>query len=96
MYAAKKAEGAPTPVLKELAEIGKKLRTALELSHLDPHTLGGKAALSHAEEACNRLTALIAYNTPLAPTLEAATIRVRRMPELQSKSEARKTGGNRH
>lgn len=96
MYAAKKAEGAPVPVLKELAEIGRKLKTALELGHLPPETLGGKASISHAEDACNRLTALIAYNTPLAPTLEAACIRARKQPLPPNKSEERKLGGGRH
>jgi hypothetical protein len=54
--------------------------------------LGHRAALQHAEDACARLTRLITHETPLAPALEAACIRVRKMPAMMSKSEERKTG----
>lgn len=87
---------APAPVLEELAAIGAKLKLALEMAHLPPDTLGGKAAVKHAEDACDRLTRLISFETTLAPTLEAACIRVRKQPPLDSKSEERKRGGGRH
>jgi hypothetical protein len=90
MYAAKKSEGAPTWVLEELKAIGEKLKLALELGRKAPDSLGHRAALNHAEDACARLTRLITHETPLAPTLEAATVRVRKMQALPSASEEMK------
>jgi len=93
MYAAKKREGL-FDVPQELAEVGEKLKLALKLGRGDPETLGHKAAWSHAEEATSRLMRLITLDTRLAPTVEAAVIRIRlakREPSV-SKSEARKTG----
>lgn len=90
MYSAKKGEGAPAWVLEELQAIGEKLKLALELGRKDPDTLGHRAAINHAEDACARLTRLITHETPLAPTLEAAAVRVRRMQASVSTSEALK------
>ena len=46
----------------ELAEIGKLLRAAIELAceAPDPQSLGAKAALRRAEEATDRLCAIVA------------------------------------
>jgi len=79
MYAAKSRELAPNPVLAELAAIGEKLKHALELGRSSPGSLGHKAAWAHAEEATSRLMQLISVDLPLAPTVEAAVIRVRRI-----------------
>jgi hypothetical protein len=87
LYAAKKSEGAPAWVLEELKAIGEKLKLSLELGRKPPDSLGHRAAISHAEDACGRLTRLITHETPLAPTLEAATVRVRRIPALPSVAE---------
>lgn len=87
MYSAKKGEGAPAWVLDELKAIGEKLKLALELGRKAPDTLGHRAAINHAEDACARLTRLITHETPLAPTLEAAAVRVRKLHISASPSE---------
>jgi hypothetical protein len=92
MYAAKKSEGAPAWVLEELRAIGEKLKLALELGRTAPDTLGHRAGITHAEDACARLTRLITHETLLAPTLEAAAVRVRRMQIGPSASEQQRTG----
>ena len=43
--------------------------------------------LRHAEDTCARLTRSITHEAPLAPTLEAATVRVRKM---RSRAERRR------
>jgi hypothetical protein len=79
MYAAKARELAPVPVLNELAAIGEKLKLALKLGKSSPDSIGHKAAWNHAEEATARLMKLISIDLPLAPTVEAAVIRIRRV-----------------
>ena len=93
MYAARKREGMLDP-LPELEEIGKKLALALKLGRGETETIGHKAAWSHAEDATSRLMKLITIETRLAPTVEAAVIRIReaRTEPTVSKSEQRKTG----
>jgi hypothetical protein len=93
MFAAKRDERAPAWVLEELRAIGEKLKLALDLARKPADTLGHRAAFSHAEDACARLTRLIQHDTPFAPTLEAATIRVRRQAPILSASDQRKKGG---
>jgi hypothetical protein len=77
MYAARKREG-KLDQLKELAEVGAKLKMALDLAgRTQPDTVGHRAAWGHADEACSRLMRLITIETPLAPVAEAAAVRVR-------------------
>jgi hypothetical protein len=91
LYAAKKREGAPRPVLDELAAIGEKLKQALALAQKTlPDTLGHRAAWTHAEEATARLMKLVTLALPLAPTVEAAVIRVRRLSPGVSARDERK------
>jgi hypothetical protein len=92
MYAARKREGM-LDALPELAEIGKKLALARKLGRTDRESVGHKAAWAHAEDATSRLMRLISIETRLAPTLEAAVIRIReaKTEPPVSKSE-RKTG----
>lgn len=79
MYAAKVRELAPKPVLDELQAIGEKLKHALKLGRSSPESIGHKAAWAHAEDATARLMKLIHLETPLAPTVEAAVVRIRRV-----------------
>ena len=91
LYAAKKREGAPRPVLAELAAIGEKLKQALTLAHkTEPETVGHRAAWAHAEEATKRLMKLVTLSLSLAPTVEAAVIRVRRITPGPSPRDERK------
>jgi hypothetical protein len=91
LYAAKKREGAPLPLLDELAVVGEKLKQALELGQkTQPDTLGHRAAWAHAEEATARLMKLVTLSLPLAPTVEAAVIRVRRQTVGPSPRDERK------
>lgn len=94
LFAAWKRDvGTSKPDLDELEAIGRKLREALALAHrTEPDTVGHRAAWDKAEEACSRLCRLISLNTPIAPTIEAAAVRIRRSAPVVSKSEARKTG----
>jgi hypothetical protein len=62
------------------------------MGRLNPDTIGHRAAIQHAEDACARLTRMITFETPLAPAVEAAVVRVRRREPTLSKSDARKTG----
>lgn len=91
LYAARKREGAPRPVLDELAAIGEKLKQALELARrTQPDTIGHRAAWAHAEEATARLMKLVTLALPLAPMVEAAVVRVRRMSTGPSPRDERK------
>ncbi len=90
MYAARARELAPEPVLAELAAIGEKLKLALQLGRSSPDSLGHKAAWSHAEDATQRLMKLIHVGLPLAPTVEAAVIRIRRVELGKSSREERR------
>jgi hypothetical protein len=90
MYAAKRRELAPEPVLLELKTIGEKLKLALKLGRAPADSVGHRAAISHAEEATSRLMRLITVETRLAPTLEAAVIRIRRSERGPSERETKK------
>jgi hypothetical protein len=62
----------------ELAELGKQLRDATELARrAPPDSLGGKAAMKRAEEATDRLCAIVAGD--VLKLVHAAAGRVRRM-----------------
>lgn len=97
MYAARKREGVPLPVLAELADIGKKLKLALDLARrTEPDTVGHRAAWTHAETATSALMAMISVSTPAAPIVEAAAVRIRRIgprgpTEREEKRAAAKT-----
>jgi hypothetical protein len=90
MYAAKVRELAPVPVLEELRAIGEKLKHALKLGRSSPESIGHKAAWAHAEDATARLMKLIHVETPLAPTVEAAVVRIRRIELGPSEREERR------
>jgi hypothetical protein len=80
MYAARKREGVMGPALEELAEVGKKLKVALDLARrTDPDTVGHRAAWTHAENATSALMKMITVSTPAAPIVEAAAVRIRRL-----------------
>lgn len=91
MYAARKRQGVSQPELLELAEIGRKLKLALDLARrTQPDTVGCRAARSHAEEAASRLMKLITLDMRLAPTVEAAVVRMRRREPLPNTREERR------
>jgi hypothetical protein len=92
MYAARRRDGGSRLELTELEEIGRKLKTALDLASKSPEdSIGYRAARSHAEDAASRLMALISLDMRLAPTVEAAVIRMRRREPFVGASERRKT-----
>ena len=65
-------------VRDELKSIGSVLSKALfDAKRLPPESLGAKAALRHAEEACDRLGAIVAGD--IARVVQAAAQRVRRV-----------------
>lgn len=86
MYLAAKRDGASARAA-ELAEIGKRLKHALDLGMTDPRSLGHRAAWSHAEEATSRLMRLISTTTALAPVAQAAVLRIRRHRSAPGPSE---------
>jgi hypothetical protein len=91
MYAAAKREGAGTPRLLELSEVGKRLKLALDLARrTPPESVGHRAAWSHAEAATGALMKMVSATTPAAPIVEAAVIRLRRLEPMESEREARK------
>ena len=91
MYAARKREGAMGPALEELAEVGKKLKLALDLARrTQPDTVGHRAAWSHAEAATSALMSMISESTRAAPILEAAAFRIRRIGAGPSERDERK------
>jgi hypothetical protein len=95
LYAAWKRDmGISRPDLEELAAIGKELKTALDLAKkTSPETIGMAAAWDRAESACARLGRLISINIPLAPTVEAAAVRIRRIAPRPSAGEERRAAG---
>jgi len=91
MYAARKREGAMGPALEELAEVGKKLKLALDLARkTQPDTVGHRAAWSHAQAATSALMSMISESTRAAPIVEAAAFRIRRIGSVPSEREGRK------
>jgi hypothetical protein len=90
MYAAAKRQGA-TAEVDELADIGKKLKLALELAKkAGPDSIGHRAAWDHAEVACSRLVRMLSATTPAAPIVEAAAVRVRRVGSYVSDGELKR------
>ena len=77
-------------MLLELTAVGEKLKLALKLGRSSPDSLGHKAAWTHAEEATARLMKLISLAIPLAPTVEAAVIRIRRVELEPNERDARR------
>jgi hypothetical protein len=75
----KRDGSASVPELAKLADIGKRLKLALDIGRkTEPDTVGHRAAWTHAEEATSALVAMISVSTPAAPIVEAAAFRVRR------------------
>ena len=93
MFAAwKRDAGTSKPDLDELAAVGKQLRDALALARrTEPDTIGHRAAWDKAEDACSRLCRLISVSTPIAPTIEAAAVRIRRIGPKPSQRDERRT-----
>lgn len=91
LYAAWKRDGGISkPDLDELEAIGKKLREALALARkTEPETVGHRAAWDKAADACTRLGRLISMTMPLAPTIEAAVVRIRRIHPRPNAREER-------
>jgi len=86
----KRDAGVSKPDLTELAAIGKQLNDSLALAcRTEPDTVGHRAAWDKAEDACARLCRLISVSMPIAPTIEAAAVRIRRIGAVPSKREAR-------
>lgn len=76
MYAAWCEAGAGPIELDELLEVGKQLRTALDLaSKTKPGTLGHRAAWRHAEAATERLGKLVDHRSSTQELVEAASRR---------------------
>lgn len=80
---AKNDHGVGRPQLRELAEIGRLLRLAVDLAQKTrPDTIGHRASWEHAEEATRRLMALVMeLPVPAGPIVEAAVIRFRKRPQ---------------
>ena len=86
----KRDAGVSKPDLTELESIGKQLKDALALARrTERDTVGHRAAWDKAEDACSRLCRLISISTPIARTVEAAAVRIRRIGPQPSKREAR-------
>jgi hypothetical protein len=86
----KRDAGVSKPDLTELEAVGKQLKDALALARrTECDTVGHRAAWDKAEDACARLCRLISVATPIAPTIEAAAVRIRRIGAVPTKREAR-------
>jgi hypothetical protein len=91
LFAARKREFATKAELDELAAIGAKLKTALDLARKAPaDTVGHRAAWDHAEVATERLVRIIAISMTAAPLVEAAISRVRRIYPKPREADERK------
>jgi len=78
LYASEKTQHAGARRLAALRRVGQDLRAAVDLAlEYEPLTLGHAAAWHRAEQATRALAELVDVTTPLAPTLRAATRRVR-------------------
>src|SRR5689334_19754103 len=72
MYRSARARGASAQQLAELAKIGDKLRTALDLSKTTPGTLGHRSAWNHAEDGLALLILAVGADDKVAELLAAA------------------------
>jgi hypothetical protein len=63
--------------LARLEEIGHMLRQALELSRVEPDTIGHRAAWSWAEKGAAALGSFVGESMPLAPVVRAAVSKLR-------------------
>jgi hypothetical protein len=63
--------------LAKLEQIGKMLRSALELSKVPPDTMGHRASWGWAERGASALGEFIGENLTLAAVLRASTARLR-------------------
>jgi hypothetical protein len=80
LFAARKREHAPAGELEELKAIGSALSKAIELARkTEPNTVGHRAAWDKAEMATQRLMRVISVSMAVAPVVEAAVVRVRRI-----------------
>jgi hypothetical protein len=78
LYAAERSAGRGRRKTREVARVGRELRTAMELAFEHaPGTLGHAAAWARAERAAQALGGLVDATTPLSFTLDAAARRVR-------------------
>jgi len=63
--------------LAQLEEIGHMLRQALELSKVEPDTMGHRAAWGWAEKGTAALGVFVGESMPLAPVVRAAAEQLR-------------------
>jgi hypothetical protein len=63
--------------LARLEEIGKMFRSALELSKVEPDTIGHRAAWGWAEQGAAALGDFVGENLPVAPAVRAAAAKLR-------------------
>jgi hypothetical protein len=76
---------------RQIAAVAGQLRIATEQARkYDPGTMGFSAAWKRAEEATIRLTELLDVLAPIAPVLEVAGKRVRRMPRPDGERERKR------
>jgi hypothetical protein len=61
-----------------LAEVARRCKLALELAHLEPHTLGGQAAWSWGEQAAALLGEVIAKGLPVDRAVGAVEAKFRK------------------
>jgi hypothetical protein len=91
LFAARKREFAPKLELDELAEIGAKLKRALDLGRkTEPDTVGHRSAWDQADVATERLMRVISISMAAAPLVEAAVLRVRRIRPTPREADERK------
>lgn len=78
LYRAELAAGGNPVRLQALVDIGRMLRTALELSRVEPDTIGHRAAWGWAGKATTALGDFVAANeSPLAAVLRASAEKLR-------------------
>ena len=78
LYRAELAAGGNPMRLQQLVDIGRMLHTALELSRVEPDTIGHCAAWGWAGKAVTALGAFIGEDMALAPLLRATAAKLRR------------------
>jgi hypothetical protein len=77
---ARKPDAMQPARLAKLAEIGKHLRLALDLSRGEPDTVGHRAAWGWAEKATAELGEVVGQHLPLADVLRASVAKLRTGP----------------
>jgi hypothetical protein len=91
LFAARKREHAPAGELDELKAIGSALSKAIELAQkTEPNTVGHRAAWDKAEMATERLIRVISGSMAVAPVVEAAVVRVRRIYPKRREADERR------